>query len=135
LLDVPQRLAEAIAVGRKRVAQRAIEPPPRAHGARRLGLEISPAVLVEADDGIHLDSHGLVEVDADALENFNELGVRTDAGAPAGQILGVAFEHRHVPAGVTQEICGQQSAERAADHQDASSCHAFNSLAGSGHRP
>ena len=90
---------------------------------------------VEADDGVDLDPHGFVEVDADAAQNVDELRMRADAGAAAGEVLGVALEHDGVPAGAAQEMRRQQSAERAADHQDASRGHRFNERPASGHGP
>src|SRR2546429_621251 len=113
LLDWGERHAEPIARGRQRIPQRAIEPAPGAHGARGLLLVVGAAGAVEADDGVDLDPHGFVEVDADAMQNVDELRMRADAGAAAGQILGVALEHDDVPADVAQQMRGQQSAERA----------------------
>jgi hypothetical protein len=57
-------------------------------------------VPVEADDGVDLDPHGFVEVDADAAQNVDELGMRADAGAAASEVLGVALEHDGIPARV-----------------------------------
>ena len=65
----------------------------------------------------------LVEVDADAAEDVDELRMGADAGAAAGEVLGVALEHDDVPADVAQQMRRQQPAERAADHQRATITH------------
>ena len=94
------------------------------------------AAAIEADDRVDLDPHGLVEFDADAAKDVDELGMGADAGAAAGEVLGVALEHDDVPADAAQEMRRQQAAERAADHQSASSGHDLNApRAGSCHRP
>jgi hypothetical protein len=126
LLDARERNAEAIACRRQRIPQRAIEPPPGAHGPCRLRFEVNATAAIEADDGVDLDAHGLVEIDADAAKDVDELRVGADAGAAAGEILGVALEHDGVPAHAAQEMRGQEPAERAADHQSASSGHGLN---------
>ena len=84
---------------------------------------------IEADDGIDLDPHGVVELDADAREDVDQLRVRAHPGAAAGEVLGIALEHHRVPAGVAQELGRQEPAERAADHQGTSLRHQLNDAA------
>src|SRR5262249_48566579 len=117
LLDMPKRHAEAIALCRQRIAQRAVEPAPGAHRAHRLRLEIGLAAAIEENEGVELDAHGLVEIDADAAQDVDELRMRAQPGATPGELVGVALEHDDVPAGAAQEMCREQPAEPAADHQ------------------
>jgi hypothetical protein len=121
-----KRHAEPMASRRQRIAQRAIEPPPGAHRARRLRLEIGLAAAIEENEAVELDAHGLVEIDADAAQDVDELRVRAQPGAPAGELLGIALEHDDVPAGAAQEMCRKQPAERAADHQRPTGGHDTN---------
>jgi hypothetical protein len=51
-------------------------------------------------------------------------GNNADAGAAAGQVLGIALEHDRVPADVAQQMGHQQAAVRTADHQSAPFGHA-----------
>src|SRR6516165_4357504 len=117
LLDPRKRHAEAIASGRERRAQRAIEPAPGGHEPRRLFLTVDAAACVETDEAVELDPHGLVEIDADAPENIEELRMRAQPRAAPGQVLRIALEESDVPTFAAQEIGGEQSAERPPDHQ------------------
>ena len=119
LLDAAQIHVEPIALARQRVAQRVIEPPPAAHGAHGRPLQHDAAVAVEADDVLDLDAHRVVEIDAGAVQNFDELRMRAEADAAARQLLGIALEHDDVPADAAHQVRGDQPAERAADHQRA----------------
>ena len=65
----------------------------------------------------------VIEVDADAAEDIHQLRTGADAGAAAGEVLGVALEHDDVPTDVAQQMRRQQPAERAADHQRATNTH------------
>src|SRR5262249_48935440 len=123
LLDMAQRHAEPVTVRRQQVAQRAIETTPRAHGAHRFRLEIGLAAAIEENECIELDAHRLTENDADAPKHIDELRMGAQPGATAGEVLGIALEYDHAPAGAAQEKCGEQPAERTADHQSASRRH------------
>ena len=127
---MPKRHAEAIALRRQRIAQRAVEPPPGAHRAHRLRLEIGLAVAIEENEGVELDPHGLVEIDADAAQDVDELRMRAQPGAAPGELVGVALEHHDIPAGAAQEMCREQPAERAADHQRTAGRHGSDMLDG-----
>ena len=59
----------------------------------------------------------LVEIDAGALENGDELRMGAEPDAAARQFLIVALEHRGVPADRAQQMRDHQPAERAADHR------------------
>src|SRR5262249_58229876 len=83
LLHVPKRHAETIAFRRQRIAQRAIKAPPRAHGARRFGLEVGPAGAIKEDEPGESDSHRLVEIDPEAAQDVDELRGRAGAAAAA----------------------------------------------------
>ena len=123
LLDVAKRHAEAITLRRQQVSQRAIEPSPRAHDAHRFCLEVGLAAAVEENERVELNPHRLVEIDPDAPQYIDELRMRAQPGAAAREVLGIALEHKGIPAGAAQEMCGEQPAERAADHQSASRGH------------
>ena len=66
----------------------------------------------------------LVEIDAGALENGDELRMRAEPDAAARQFLIVALEYGGVPADRAQQMRDHQPAERAADDQSAGRCHA-----------
>jgi hypothetical protein len=104
LRDLLQRLAEPVIVGRQGVAQRAVKPRPAAHGSlRRLGND-GFAGAVEADDFGHADAHRLVEGNAGALQDANELWMRAEPDTGARQLFGVALEDHGVPADLAQEM-------------------------------
>ena len=122
-LDAAQRFAEPVILRRQGVAKRAIKPRPAAHGARRRLFDDDLAAAVEAHDLGHANAHGLVERDAGALEDCDQLRVCAKADAAAGQLLLVALEHDRVPAGRPQHVRNDQPAQRAADHQHAAGRH------------
>ena len=95
------------------------EPRPGRHGADRRPFQDDVAAAVQADEGVELHPHRLVEGNADAPQDLKQLRVGAEPGPAARQILGVALEHERVPADAAHEIGGQQPAERAADHQRA----------------
>ena len=68
-------------------------------------------------------THGLIEVDADAREDFEQLRMSADAGAASGQVIGIALEYADIPARAAQEMSGEQSAQRAADDHRPSRAH------------
>ena len=74
LLDAHERHAETIALVRQRIAQRAIEPRPAAHGARGRPLagRLAPARSRQRQR-VDLDPHRVVEIDADAAQDVDEL--------------------------------------------------------------
>src|SRR5207253_2767321 len=78
------------------------------------------AAAIEENECVELNSHRLVEIDTDAAQHIDELRMRAQPGAAAGEVLGIALEHDGVPAGAAQEMCREQPAERTADHQAAS---------------
>src|SRR5262249_10351065 len=123
LLHVSKRHAETIAFRRQRIAQRAIEAPPRAHGAHRFGLEVGLAGAIEEDERVEANSHRLVEIDPETAQDADELRMRAEPGAAPGEILRVALEDDSVPADAAQKTCCEQPAERTADHQGTSSDH------------
>src|SRR3984893_5286896 len=112
--------AEPIACGRERVAQRAVEPAPRAHQAGGVLLDQHTPARIKEDDAIELDAHGCVEVDPDALEDIEQLRVGAEPRTAAGEVFRVALEHADVPAFTAQQVRRKEAAERAAYHQRAS---------------
>ena len=127
LLDANELFAEPIGLRRQRIEQSAVEPRPAAERARRRLLDQNLAVAVEADRPRRLDPHRLVEVDAGALEDGDELRMGAKADAAARQLLVIALEHGRVPAGRAQQMRHDQPAQRAADDEGAAGAHSFPS--------
>ena len=127
LLDANEPFAEPIGLRRQRIEQSAVEPRPAAERARRRLLDQDLAVAVEADRPRRLDAHRLVEIDAGALEDGDELRMRAEPDAAARQFLVIALEHGGVPAGRAQQMRRDQPAERAADDEGAARTHLFPS--------
>src|SRR5581483_6987520 len=92
---------------------------PAAERARGRPFDDGVAVAVEADGLARRQSHRLVEVDAGALEDADELRMGAEADAAARQLILVALEHHGVPAGAAQQMRRDQPAERATDDQRA----------------
>jgi len=91
-----QPLAETVGLRRQSVAERLVEPRPAAHGA-----------------------HRPVEGDAGAAQDRDELRMRAEADAAAGQFFFIALEDAGVPAGAAKKMRGEESAQRSADNQRA----------------
>src|SRR5436190_20652291 len=75
------------------------------------------------DIRVDRDPERVIGVNPDATHHVDQRVVRADAGAAAGEILDVALEHVDRKAGSAQEVRGEQSAERAADHDGAALGH------------
>ena len=117
LFDAPQRAAQTIFFRRQRIAQSAVEARPAAHDARRRLLDDDFTAAIETDDLRHLDAHRLVERDAGAPQDGDQLRMRPEPDAAARQFLGIALEDDRVPANAAEQMRGEKPAERAADHQ------------------
>jgi hypothetical protein len=108
-----------VAARRHPLAKRRKNPAPGAHQADGVAPIVSPAVAVEEHHAVDADAHGIVERDAEPLGHGMQLRMGGDAGAAAGQFLGVALEHRGVPARAAQHVGGEQAADRTADDERA----------------
>src|SRR4029077_19004121 len=91
LLDANELFAEPIGLRRQRIEQGAVKPRPAAQRARRRLLDQNLAAAVEADGARRLDPHRLVEIDAGALEDGDELRMGAQPNAAARQLLVIAL--------------------------------------------
>src|SRR5262245_8404121 len=66
-----------------------------------------------------MDAHRVVELDSESAHHVVELRVGADAGAATRELVGVALEHRDVPADLAEAVRGEQAADRAADDERA----------------
>ena len=113
--EVPQILAEVIAVGRERVAQQLEQAVPG-------GLELTARLLaddapvpVERAAAQHLDAEIRARIDADGADGFAQLRMRDDAGAAAGELGIGPLKDVDMPAAPAQQERREQAAHRAAD--------------------
>jgi hypothetical protein len=79
----------------------------------------NPAGAVESDDRAHHNASRRVEADPDAAQDFEQFLRDPDGGAAPGQVFAGALEHRHIPADRTQQVGGEQPADRPADDERA----------------
>src|SRR6185312_14778628 len=92
------------------------------------------AVALQEDHLVDGNAHRVAERDAEPLGHVVQLGVRADAGAATGQLLGVAFEHDRVPADAAQHVGGEQSADRPTDDKGARHSSAYRVISSSAAR-
>ena len=77
------------------------------------------AAAIQADPRKHSHADGVVHRQSQPAQRGDQFAVRADAGAPPGQRLAHALEDRDFPADPAQRIRGEQTRDRAADHQRA----------------
>ena len=75
--------------------------------------------MIEEHHAVDRDAHRIVERNAEPFGHRMQLRMRADAGAAAGQLLGVALEHGRVPADAAQHVGSEQAADRTADDEGA----------------
>jgi hypothetical protein len=100
-----------------------IDARPGAHDAAGIARRERLAAAGEQMHLVDVDAHGAVERHAEARHDVVKLRMGGDAGAAAGQLVGVLLEHHRVPAGAAQQQRGEQAADRAADHQSTRLAH------------
>ena len=84
---------------------------------------VGATVVIEKHHAVDRDAHRIVERNAEPLGHRMQLRMGADAGAAAGQLLGVALEHDCVPADAAQHIGGEQATDRTADDEGALFAH------------
>ena len=103
---------------RKRVPQHAVDPLPGRQHLRAFEFADKTACRIEDLPGRDRDAE-IGRIDAKAADAIDQVGLRHDAGAAAGQLALDALENIDGPAGPAQLERRQQAAHRAANHQSA----------------
>ena len=114
-LQSGEGLALMVLPVRQASPQRAPDRGPRALALLKRNFLHDRAGPLEADPGRHLDAGLLVDHDADAPHDVEQVLVRAEAGAAGGQIAGDALVHRDIPADRLEAMRREQSAHGAAD--------------------
>src|SRR5262249_61884160 len=110
--------AAVVAFRREGVAQHAKHPLPGGEHLRAVDPAAHAAAGIEDLPRLELDAE-IARVEAERLEDRDQLRLGDDARAAAGQLALDPLEHVHVPATLAQHQAGQQAAHRATDHQRA----------------
>src|SRR5688500_18238671 len=110
-------MPEVIALLRECASQQLVEASPRRQALRQRQGPDDLAAAVEGDALGNVHAEALVERDADAREALEQLGVGDDAGAAADEVLAGMLEDVDVPAGASQQVGGEEPAQRAPSDQ------------------
>ena len=119
LFDAAQFLSAMIVRLRQRRVEQMKHAVPCRHGLRdRHAMRHAP-VARKHQPQRHLDAEVAVRIEAERAQRGLQLGLRHDAGAAPGKLLGGALVDRNVPAAAPERERGEHAAHRSADHQRA----------------
>ena len=107
-----------VALRRERVAQHAVDALPGGQHLRAGDGGGRAAVAVEDLARGHGDAE-IAGIEPERIEPRDQLGLRHDAGAAAGELAADPLENIDVPAAPIEHDAGQKPAHRAADDQRA----------------
>ena len=80
-----------------------------------LGQVTDFTAMVEEDARLHFGFDRTLDRGTRFLQHCKEFVARAKPDPAAGQVATRAFEHRHIPAGFSQQIGGKQTAKRSTD--------------------
>jgi hypothetical protein len=118
LLEGLDAAAAVIALLRERIAQHAVDPLPGGENLRACELCSEPAGRIEDFSGGDLDPE-VGRIDAEPPQRRDQIRLRDDAGAAAGEFALDPLEHGDVPAGPAQQQRSQEAAHGAAGDERA----------------
>ena len=116
LLGSDEGLSVVVVIIRERITQQRVEPAPAGQHLLKPQLAGDVAGLVEHAPARHRNAQRFrTHTNTGVCGHVEQLAVRNDAGASAGQLAAHTLEHVNVPAAAPEQQRGEQATHRAAD--------------------